>query len=423
MDIGGERYPLVSKCETWDYRYSGNGRGELKTTHLRERKGMVLVLGMLLLLVLTLIGISALNTSTYDLRISGNERASVQAFYVAEAGINEFMGRFRTGATNQISDSDPSNPAWKLLLAKDQGKGAAQIGYASGDPNSVPSLQNQLDFGVEIKHKRDEAGQVAEYGGVPIYILKSHGFTVDGGHKVLEVELIKSPKYDPPSALYSERPVHIQGSSTHIDGNDACGTTNKPGIATTTSITPPITKSGTPSISGSPPEVTQATAPPPPNLPLKEMLDYLKGHANLKYAYNENQTSTGYSDNWGTPTAGETTDPITYTGPMNVVYFNLQGTQTLKLVGDSRGAGILLIEGNLEIHGGFTWYGIVLATGAVGYAGAGQKKITGGIMAGGNATTGIDIDGNASIIYCSDVSSKVREIVPPLKITRWREIY
>lgn len=423
MDIEGGHYPLVSKCETWDYRYLENGWEELKATHLREQRGIVLVLGMLLLLVLTLIGISALNTSTYDIRISGNERASVQAFYVAEAGINEFMGRFRAGATDQISDNDPSNPAWKLLLAKDQGKGAAQIGYASGDPNSIPSLQNQLDFGVEIKHKRDEANQVAEYGGVPVYILKSHGFTVDGGHKVLEVELIRSPNYDPPSALYSEKPVHIRGSSIHIDGNDACGTTNKPGIATTTPMTPPIAKSGMPSISGSPPEVTEASTPSPTNLPLKEMLDYLKGHANLMYAYNENQTLTGYSDNWGTPTRGETTDPITYTGPMNVVYFNLQGTQTLKLVGESRGAGILLIEGNLEIHGGFTWYGVILATGAVGYAGAGQKNITGGIMAEGNATIGIDIDGNTSIMYCSEVSNKLKEIVPPLKITRWREVY
>ena len=307
------------------------GCGQLKAKHLREEKGMVLVLGMLLLLVVTLIGISALNTSTYDILISGNERASVQAFYVAEAGINEFMGRFRAGATNQISDSDPSNPAWKLLLAKDPGKGATQIGYVSGNPNSIPSLQNQLDFGVEIKHKIDETNQVIKYGGVPVYIVKSYGFTADGGNKVLEVELIKSPGYDPPSALYSEMPVHIHGSSTYINGNDACGTTNKPGIMTTTATTPPITESGNPSINGSPPKVTQASVPPPTNLPLKEMVDYLKGDANFKYSYNENQTLTGYSDSWGTPTSSDTTVPITYTGPMNIVYFNMQGTKTLRL--------------------------------------------------------------------------------------------
>ncbi len=398
-------------------------RGQLKAKHLREEKGVVLVIGMLLLLVVTLIGISALDTSTYEIRISGNERASVQAFYAAEAGINEFMGRFRTSATNQISDSDPSNPAWKLLLAKDPGKAATQIGYVSGDPNSIPSLQDDLDFGVEIKHKTDETNQVTEYGGVPVYTLKSHGFTVDGGYKVIEVELIKSPDYDPPAALYSESPVRIRGASTYVNGNDACGTTNKPGITTATMTTPPIIEPGTPSVKGSPPIVTQASTPPPANLPLKEMLDYLRGDANFKYRFDEDQTLTGYSEGWGIPISSNPTTPITYTGPMNVVYFNLQGTQTLKLAGDSHGAGILLVEGNIEINGGFTWYGVILATGAVRFTGGGQKNVTGGIMAGEDATSQIDIDENTSIIYCSAVSNKLEEIVPPLKITRWREIF
>jgi Tfp pilus assembly protein PilX len=423
MDIGEGHYPLILKCEIWDYRQFVNRWGELKTKHLGEENGTVLVLGMLLLLIVTLIGISALNTSTYDIRISSNQRASVQAFYVAEAGISEFMGRFRAGATNQVSDSDPSNPVWKLLLAKDLGKGATQIGYVSGDPNSILSLQNQLDFGVEIKHKIDEANQVINYGGVPVYIVKSYGFTADGGNKTLEVELIKSPSYDPPSALYSKMPVHIHGSSSYINGNDACGTTNKPGITTTTGATPPITESGSPSINGSPPIVTQGSTPPPTNLPLKEMLGYLKTDANFKYSYNENQTLTGYSDVWGTPISSDTTVPITYTGSLNIVYLNLQGTQTLKLAGDSHGAGILLVDGNLEIDGGFTWYGVILATGAVGFTGSGRKNVTGGIIAGENATIEIDINENAGIIYCSAASNKLKDIVPPLKITRWREIF
>jgi hypothetical protein len=420
MGIGEGHCPPILKSEIWDCRHFINGMGKLKVEELREEKGIALVLGMLLLLVATLIGISALNTATYDILISGNERASVQAFYVAEAGMNEFMGRFRAHATNQISDSDPSNPAWKLLLAKNSGKGATQIGYVSGDPNSIPSLQNQMDFGVEIKHKIDEKNQVIKYGGVPIYILKSYGFTAEGGNKVLEVELIKSPVYDPPSALYSEMPVHIHGSSSYINGNDACGTTNKPGITTTTAITPPITESGNPSINGSPPKVTQASIPPPTTLPLKEMLDYLKGDANFKYSYNGEQTLTGYSDGWGTPTRSDTTVPITYAGSMNIVYFNMQEAQTLKLAGDSHGAGILLVEGNLKIDGGFTWYGVILATGAVAFTGGGQKNVTGGIMAGKN--TPIEVDENTGILYCSDVSNKLRDIIPPLKMTRWREV-
>ncbi len=394
----------------------------MKAKLSREENGVVLVLGLLLLLTVTLIGISALSTSTFDIRISGNEKASVQAFYVAEAGINEFMGRFKAGATDQISDTDPFNPAWKLFLARESGNGAAQIGYVSGDPNSIPSLQNQLDFGVEIKHKTDETNQVAQYGGAPVYILKSHGFTEDGGHKVLEVELIKSPNYDPPSAVYSGKPVDIRGSSTYINGDDLCGTAKKPGVTTTTVITPAITESGNPSVNGSPPKLTQTSTPPPATLPLKEMIDYLKDDANFQYSYNGDQTLAGYADLWGTPSSSDLTVPISYTGPMSIVYFRLQGTQTLTLT-DSHGAGILLVEGNLEINGGFTWYGIILATGAVGYTGGGKKNLTGGVMASGGPTKGIGIDENTGIVYCSAVSNRLKEIVPPFKITRWREIF
>jgi hypothetical protein len=277
---------------------------------------------------------------------------------------------------------------------------------------------------VEIKHKIDATNQVVQYGGIPIYILKSHGFTKDGGNKVIEVELKKSPDYDPPAALYSEMPVNINGGSTYINGNDGCGTTNnKPGVITTTTTTPPITESGNPSINGSPPKVTQTSNPPPTTLPIKEMLDYLKGDASFKYSYSGNQTLTGYSDAWGTPTSSSTSVPITYTGPMNIVYFNMNGDKTLKLGGDSHGAGILLVEGNLEIDGGFIWYGIILATGAVSYTGGGQKNITGGIISGGDTTIRGNMGGNTGIISCSAVSNKLKDIVPPLKITRWREIF
>lgn len=396
----------------------------MKTKGFIDEKGIALILGMLLLLVATLIGISALNTSTYDVLISGNERASIQAFYVAEAGINELMGRFRAGATNEILDSDPSNPNWKVLLAKYPGKGATQIGFLSGDPNAYPSLQNQLDFGVEIKHKIDAANQVVRYGGVPIYILRSYGFTTDGGNKILEVELKKSSGYDPPAAVYSEAPVYIQGSSTYINGNDDCGSTgHKPGVMTPTLTLPSITESGNPSINGSPPIVTITSNPPPASLQIREMLDYVKGDADFKYSYSGNQTLAGYSDGWGTPTNSDTNVPVTYTGPMNIIYFNMNGDKTLKLEGESHGAGLLLIEGNLEINGGFTWYGVILATGAVTYTGVGQKNITGGMMSGGNATVETDIGGNSGVIYCSAVSKKLKEIVSPLKITRWREIF
>ncbi len=112
---------------------------------------------------------------------------------------------------------------------------------------------------------------------------------------------------------------------------------------------------------------------------------------------------------------------MSYTGSVNIVYFNMQGNRTLRLAGDSYGAGILLVEGSLEIDGNFTWYGVILTTGAVGFTGSGQKNVTGGILSGGNAT--VEVGGNTGVFYCSEVSKKLEEIIPSTKTTRWREIF
>lgn len=398
----------------------------MKTKHLNNEKGIAIVVAILLLLVVTLIGISAINTTTFEANISGNKRASEQTFYIAEAGINEFLGRFRSGATGEITDSAESNttettPPWRIFLAKSSGMGATKLGAADANTTSVTSLQTQLDFGVEVKHKVDAAGNVIKYNGKPLYIAKSYGFTSDGGNKVIEVEL-KIPLYDPPAALYAENPANIKGHSTYLQGNDQCGTNNKPGIVTTLPPIDPITNepsvdtSGGPEISGTPNIQYNGN-----NLNLQEAVNKFKNDANFSYSYTDNATKTGLS--WGSPTFVNTTTPLTYTGNPNIVYFNMQGVKTIKLAGGTTGAGILIVDGNLELNGGFTWYGIIIVTGALDYTGGFEKNVTGGILAGESATIEIDVLGNSGIIYCSSVANWLKNDFSPFIMTRWREIF
>jgi hypothetical protein len=66
---------------------------------LRSKRGFALIIALLVLLVLTLIGISAINTTTFETSISGNERVGTDAFYAAEAGIQIGL--------NQLPDTKP----------------------------------------------------------------------------------------------------------------------------------------------------------------------------------------------------------------------------------------------------------------------------------------------------------------------------
>lgn len=393
----------------------------MRMNHLREEKGVALILAILLLLVLTLIGISSVNTSNYDSAISGNERSSEQAFYIAEAGLNEFKGRFKQGVTGQIIDNyfyltDLDNPAglnWRLYLAINEQR-AKEIGYNSNIPEHVfvQSLQSQLDSGVEVRHKVDSNNNVVVYGWKPVYIAKSHGFAKDGGRKVIEAEIKKGLDLNPPAALYSKAPVSIKSDSTTILGDDQCGTLDKTGIVTTSTIT----------ITGHPTIDTQEVSSSK-ILDLQSLVDDLKEYANYTYEYTSDITLA--NKNWGTPVFDPVTGLLTYTGELNTVYFNMNEINELTLSGDSYGAGILLVEGDLEIQGSLNWYGVVIVTGSFRSTGGSTTiNVTGAVLAGDTSFNSVDVDilGQTDIYYCSEAIEWANDFLP-FKIFRWREIF
>lgn len=67
----------------------------LYAMHARtEQHGAALVVGLVLLLALTLLGVSGVNMATLELRMAGNEQAQQQAFQAAETGLDvAFSGR------------------------------------------------------------------------------------------------------------------------------------------------------------------------------------------------------------------------------------------------------------------------------------------------------------------------------------------
>ena len=96
---------------------------------LREEKGVALVIALLMMLVLTLIGISSIGTTNFETNISGNERVRTDAFYAAEAGIQV--------AINQVPDN--TNPIPKTKIKEDSyyWSGGAKD---EGSPKSLMSL-------------------------------------------------------------------------------------------------------------------------------------------------------------------------------------------------------------------------------------------------------------------------------------------
>lgn len=54
---------------------------------LKDQSGAALVIALIMMIVLTLIGLASTFTSTFEIKLSGNKRASTDAFYAADAGV------------------------------------------------------------------------------------------------------------------------------------------------------------------------------------------------------------------------------------------------------------------------------------------------------------------------------------------------
>ncbi len=68
-----------------------------KNYSLTDQKGVALVVALVMLLVLTFIGFAAVSLTSYEAKISGNERLYNNAFYASDGGIENFRGRVSVG--------------------------------------------------------------------------------------------------------------------------------------------------------------------------------------------------------------------------------------------------------------------------------------------------------------------------------------
>ncbi len=86
----------------------------------KDQKGMALVIALIMLLVLTLIGMSSISSSYYETKISGNERFGAAAFYAAKGGVevgirqlpilDAYSGNIGSDETYRSGGISPASP-------------------------------------------------------------------------------------------------------------------------------------------------------------------------------------------------------------------------------------------------------------------------------------------------------------------------
>ena len=132
--------------------------------------------------------------------------------------------------------------------------------------------------------------------------------------------------------------------------------------------------------------------------------------------------NTGDMNNWGEPwrSAGYVKSCSTY---FPIIYAS--GSQ-LKMAAGARGQGLLLLEGDLEIVGGFEFAGLIVAKGGIKINGNGNK-ITGALLAQDVVVDDLNsISGNTTLQFSSCALNKAIQgsaFAEPLTQRSWVQLY
>jgi type IV pilus assembly protein PilX len=85
----------------------------------RQQRGAALVIGLILLLVLTLLAVSGMNSASLEFIMAGNEQYRANAFEAAETGIEQSIatGTFNPGAAAQaLNGANTVNDLWASTI-------------------------------------------------------------------------------------------------------------------------------------------------------------------------------------------------------------------------------------------------------------------------------------------------------------------
>ena len=307
----------------------------------RNEKGMVLIIALIFMCILAMLGTTAVMTTTTDIKIGANYRESEQAFYAAQAGVEEATARLRAGAAGAIDDHQPTEIGWRAYIG-DLAK-ASDRGYDSSSGMHVryESLQSNLEYTVVIRHQTNREGNMVYWGdtdgngtnelnvvsGENVYVVSGHGSFGDS-HKTIDVEITRVGPITVPAALYGEATTIVHGDKTNIDGTDACGGSDKPGIVTT-EASGSVTTNGDPHImgaGGSEPDIVYNGT----DSDIESIFDSFKESADFSYevdsATHTVDTTPGPGEGWGDPIPGPTLQDAYSCSSNHVVHYDTGGT-------------------------------------------------------------------------------------------------
>jgi len=79
----------------------------MKAIHYKRQKGAALVVGLMLLVIVTVLAVSAVGTASTEMVMAGNEQYRERAFQAAEIGVERGIRKLATIPQDKVDHTDP----------------------------------------------------------------------------------------------------------------------------------------------------------------------------------------------------------------------------------------------------------------------------------------------------------------------------
>lgn len=369
----------------------------MRTPRLADERGMALAVAIFALVVVGALVAGAFFAGNLEQRTGRNSIYAAEAADAAESGAASVYAAWDATLNTLAVGASQSEPMTSSLGAR-----------ITVTP-TVFRLNNELFLVRSIGQRRDGAGNVLAQRTV---VVLSRLVTATTTAK---------------AAVTVTKPVTFNGNSFNLIGNDSVpkGWAGEAGCTTGADQAGIRSATGTgagaadnDNLWGNPPQVANDASVNASTFSTlgDQTFNDLKAGANiilpLTTPYNGAAPSatgsplkcnTANQMNWGEPRRSGGGYVSQCTAYFPIIYGS--GTQ-LKVAAGGRGQGLLLVEGDLEISGGFEWTGLIIAKGGIKVTGNGNK-ITGALLAQDVALDDQNsIAGNTTLQYSSCAISK-----------------
>jgi hypothetical protein len=349
----------------------------VRVSAIANQRGLVLLLAVFLLAALSLIGVAANKNVAIDTAISSNHLASVQSFYIAEAGLE----RGQLEAALRITTHD-----WATFTPLLNGASTVPFGLTFGTTTPFG------DGSYAVTVANDPADLAPTIDTNRTISIQSTGiFGNSRSSAAVTIRMLTAPKVPGALSFLRDANATLGGGSYQISGYDYALDDR--------------------------PDAPAGMSPARPGVALCETAT--SGHtvATLRPIINKNNQVSGSTD---VATSNDLTGTILdeYIADLKALArdtvdcdgFSITYMASDLVVGCKAGRGLLVVDGNLEFSENTTWQGVIIVRGGI-FKLNGSNTVRGGIIIeapvtgatkGLNAGLEIGAKGNVTLLYSSE---------------------